>query len=100
MKKLGSGANKKWRLTYHPLVVKKDIPNLDNSVFERVKFSIEDKLLVDPFIFGSPLRGVLKLSWKLRVGDWRVIYDVNGLGVFIWAIGHRRDVYKIASQRL
>ncbi len=32
--------------------------------------------------------------FKLRVGDWRVIYTIENRLIIIQAIGHRREVYK------
>ena len=41
-----------------------------------------------------PMIGVS--SWRLRVGSYRVIYDINDntLVILIIKVGHRRDVYK------
>jgi mRNA interferase RelE/StbE len=36
----------------------------------------------------------LKGYWKLRVGDWRVIYKIEARTVTILRIGHRREVYE------
>ena len=35
-------------------------------------------------------------SWRLRVGDYRVIYDINGgkLLILIIKIAHRKHVYR------
>lgn len=35
-------------------------------------------------------------SYRLRQGDYRIVYTVDdaGLGVAIFKIGHRRDVYR------
>ena len=44
--------------------------------------------------------GVVKLSgregWRIRVGDYRVIYTIDDAKkeVVIYAIGHRREVYR------
>jgi mRNA interferase RelE/StbE len=47
-------------------------------------------------ISAVPLRGNLAGFYKLRVGDWRVIYDIDheGRKIFVHRIGHRRDIYK------
>ncbi len=47
-----------------------------------------------PQEFGEPLRRTLKGYWKLRVGDYRVIYKVIETTVLILRIGHRREVYE------
>ncbi|MDP3996143.1 MAG: hypothetical protein Q8P86_00405 [bacterium] len=61
---------------YHPLVVKKDIPRLDRFSVKNIRRVIEAKLGARPEIYGLPLRGTLKKYWKLRVGDWRVVYEI------------------------
>ena len=44
---------------------------------------------------GKPLVGRLKGLWSLRVGDYRVIYEIeqNKLCIFVIQIGHRKNVY-------
>jgi mRNA-degrading endonuclease RelE of RelBE toxin-antitoxin system len=32
--------------------------------------------------------------FKLRVGDWRVVYTTEGDIIVIQAIGHRKEIYK------
>lgn len=32
-------------------------------------------------------------GWRLRVGDWRVLFDVAGSVITIWRIVHRSDAY-------
>jgi mRNA interferase RelE/StbE len=34
--------------------------------------------------------------WRLRVGDYRVVYTIEGGELVVWvlAAGHRRDVYR------
>lgn len=44
--------------------------------------------------------GVVKLSgrdaWRIRVGDYRVIYTIDDARqqVVVYAIGHRREIYR------
>tara|TARA_Y100000310_G_scaffold302020_1_gene338978 strand:- start:318 stop:584 length:267 start_codon:yes stop_codon:yes gene_type:complete len=53
------------------------------------------KLEHDPEHFGKPLTGNLKGLWSYRIGDFRIIYQIQKLNgiIFIVIIGHRRDVY-------
>lgn len=37
------------------------------------------------------LRGIEGM--RLRVGDWRVLFTVDGDTITIHAVGHRRDIY-------
>lgn len=84
---------------YHPLVVKKDIPRLSSSVSKRIRQAIETKITVSPEIYGLPLRGTLKRYWKLRVGNYRVVYEIVKYQVRILVIVHRKDVYDLARNR-
>lgn len=40
------------------------------------------------------LRG--REAWRIRVGDYRVIYEVHGrvLQVIVLTVGHRREIYR------
>ncbi len=86
-------------IDYHPLVVSHDIPRLDNSIKKKIKLAIEHKLATEPLIYGLPLRATLKPYWKLRVGDYRVVYLVTKTKVRILIIAHRKDVYNLAIKR-
>jgi mRNA interferase RelE/StbE len=46
-------------------------------------------------IVPEPLTGELKGTFKLRIGDWRVVYTVEGKIIVIQFIGHRSEIYKI-----
>jgi mRNA interferase RelE/StbE len=48
-----------------------------------------------PNVSGAkPLRGQLKGQFRLRVGDWRVVFTVAGDAVIVIRIANRRDVYE------
>ncbi|MBX2866750.1 type II toxin-antitoxin system RelE/ParE family toxin [Candidatus Kaiserbacteria bacterium] len=87
-------------VNYHPHVLSHDIPDLSKTIRTRIKKAIEKKLCSHPEIFGEPLRGSLVPLWKLRVGDYRIVYDFKGVTVYIHAIGHRKHIYtRIAPKR-
>ena len=86
-------------ILYHPLVVKKDIPRLSASIAKRVRHTIKAKLSFRPEVFGLPLRGTLKKYWKLRIGDYRIVYEIRDRQVFILVIANRKDVYELATKR-
>lgn len=87
-------------ILYHPRVIKRDIPTLDSVYSKKIKKAIEEKLTTNPETYGLPLRATLKQYWKLRVGDFRVIYMISAGTVYIAVIGHRKEVYKIAEDRI
>ena len=80
-------------LQYHSAVVTEDIPRLGASDKRRIQQAIEQKLTTYPEQFGKPLRRSLKGYCKLRVGDFRVIFRIEGTAVKILAIKHRSVVY-------
>ena len=92
-----SGGN--WKILYHPAVVKKDISKLGKPEAQRIELAIEQKLSVNPLIYGIPLRGTLKQFWKLRVGVWRIVFTIVDKEVHILVIAHRRESYEVAEGR-
>lgn len=85
---------KKWQIDYAESALS-DIRKLDGSVKKLIKKAIEDKLMSDPLTFGLPLRANLANLFKLRVGSYRIIYQIKKteVVVLVVAVGHRRDVY-------
>ena len=51
--------------------------------------------LGNPRLKGKPLKGHLGEFWCYRVGDYRIICDIQDdkLVVLVLRIGHRREVY-------
>jgi mRNA interferase RelE/StbE len=85
---------------YHPEVVSEDLPAIAKSIRTRIKKAIDTKLCTHPETFGTPLRGSLVPLWKLRVGDYRIVYNLKDAKVYIHAIGHRKHIYsRIANNR-
>ncbi len=76
---------------FHP-AVKEDAAVLTKTMRERIRSAIETRLVEDPSRYGKPLRGTLAGYWKLRVGDWRVVYEIIGSEVIVLAIQHRSRV--------
>jgi len=86
-------------VTYHPRVVD-DLDLLPRTWQKRVMATIDRKLTNDPTSFGKPLRHALRNYYSLRVGEYRVIYIVHKDDVLIVLVGHRKDVYDEAVQRV
>jgi mRNA interferase RelE/StbE len=66
---------------------------LDNTEKKRIGKKIES-LKENPHA-GIPLTGNLAGLWKLRIGDYRAVYQVknNELIILILKLGHRKNVY-------
>jgi mRNA interferase RelE/StbE len=78
--------------------VQRTIRKLDPQVRKRIRDFIEGRVaaLDDPRTLGKPLRGQLATLWGYRVGDYRIIYEIQDerLVILVVNIGHRREVYR------
>jgi mRNA interferase RelE/StbE len=50
----------------------------------------------DPRQWGRPLQGEKRGLWRYRVGDYRLICDIQDekITVIVLEVGHRKDVYR------
>jgi mRNA interferase RelE/StbE len=93
----------KWKIIYHK-DVDDDLKSVGPSAAKRIIKTINQKLTSEPEKFGAPLAHHLRDFRKLRIGDFRVVYQVfeQKVIVFVLAVGPRRDkeIYQAASHRL
>jgi len=92
-----------YQLRYHPLILKEDFKRIDRSQQQRLLRTIEKKLTARPDQHGRPLQSPLHGYWKLKVGNYRVVYriDRHQVTVYLLAVGFRRnqEIYITALQR-
>jgi len=74
---------------------RKDLARLQPSTVSRLVEAIE-YLADDPHPQGSKKLKGFEYRYRIRVGDYRVIYEIRNaiLTVFIIRIGHRKDIYR------
>ena len=89
-----------FELRYHPDVKTVDIPQLDAKLKTRIKHTIEMRLTTEPQKYGSPMRKTLHGYWKLRAGDYRIVFKIVGAEVWVLGIIHRKKVYEAIDKRL
>ena len=89
-----------FKIIYESRVIEDDIKRLSQRDKEQIRRAVEEKLTSSPEIFGKPLRHSLKGRRKLRVGDYRVIFVIEGNEVKVLAIGHRSDIYRWFGRKL
>lgn len=73
---------------------KRDLKRLPAEAVRRVASAIDD-LAEEPRPHGSAkLQGATDL-YRIRIGDYRVIYQIHDrqLRILIVRVGHRRDIY-------
>jgi mRNA interferase RelE/StbE len=88
-----------YNLIYHADVKKVDLPKIDNKNKAMIKRAIEERLTAQPEIYGKPLQRTLKGYWRLRVGDYRVVFKISGNEILILGIMDRKSVYPLIKKR-
>ena len=89
-----------YEIIYHEAVVR-DLKKITKADREKIRKSIEKKLMINPLLFGEPLRSNLVGYRKLRVGEYRIVYHVmNDNTLIVIIIVHRRNVYDFVKKRL
>lgn len=87
-----------WRIEFDDKA-KKDLAALDKAVAKRITAFLRERVLGldDPRSIGEALKGSkLGAFWKYRVGDWRIIANIEdgALLILVVRIGNRREVYR------
>ena len=88
-----------YNLIYHADVKKVDLSKIDNKDKAMIKRAIEERLASHPEVYGKPLQRTLKGYWKLRVGNYRIVFKISGNEIFILGIMDRRSIYSQIKKR-
>lgn len=82
-----------WAIKFHPLVLREDFKKVDSENQRQILRQIVKKLSINPEAYGKALSGELRGYWRLRIGDFRVIYRIlkDKVEVLVVKIGIRRD---------
>lgn len=70
----------------------RDLRKIPPSLRRRIESAIE-KLKQDPFC-GRTLEAVAIGRWRVRIGDYRIRYDVIGNDVVLHCVRHRKEIYR------
>ncbi|OAG27783.1 hypothetical protein TH606_05215 [Thermodesulfatator autotrophicus] len=67
-------------------------PEIKNRIRQRIEWLAENLDLIRPL----PLKGKFKSFYKFRVGDYRIIYEIDreNFLIIVHLVGHRRDIYR------
>jgi mRNA interferase RelE/StbE len=67
---------------------------LDSTIKIRIEAAL-DQLARDPLGLRNQIKRLQgDPAMRLRVGDWRIIFDASPDEIIVLAIAHRRDVYR------
>jgi len=81
---------------YKILITKRAIKDLE-KINIKTKSRIRDKiklLLNDPIGNSKKLSTPIIGTYRFRVGDYRIIFDIDDDKVIVLRIGHRKDIYR------
>ena len=75
----------------------KQLKKLDKQTSRIIKNWVIKNLVDcdDPRVHGKPLKGKLAGIWRYRVGDYRILAEIqdNRLVLILIDVGHRKDIY-------
>ncbi len=85
-----------WKVEFDPAATR-ELDKLDPQVAQRILSFLQNRLaqLDDPRSIGDALQGSrLGMFWKYRVGDYRIIANIEdgNLRILVVKIGNRREV--------
>ena len=70
-----------------------DLQKLDKPIAKRILTKISWFSQHFNNITPEPLSGEMAGTFKVRVGDWRIVYTIEKDVIVIQAVGHRREIY-------
>ena len=83
-----------YAIQFKPLALRQ-LEKLPHDIQKKLAAKIE-VLRDDPFPAGCKKLAGLPDTWRIRAGDYRVVYQVHRgiLLVLVLTVGHRKDVYR------
>lgn len=87
-----------WRIEFEDAALK-ELAKLDKPVARRILAFLRERVAVldDPRGIGEALKGSkLGEFWKYRVGDYRIITNIEDgvMRILVLKVGNRREVYR------
>lgn len=77
-------------------LAEEDLARLDKTIAQQIANKIDWLSQNIASIIPTPLKGQFKGKYKLRVGDWRIVYSFEHVShvITIYTVKHRSEVYK------
>lgn len=76
---------------------KKSLRKLNKVIVSKIltKFESDLNKYSDPRQFGKTLKGEFSNFWRYRVGDYRIVCDIQDkiLTIIVIRVGHRKNIY-------
>ncbi len=76
----------------------KDLTKIDKALAKRITAFLRERISVmdNPRSIGEPLKSSKGDLWRYRLGDYRIICEINDntVCILVVKIGNRREVYR------
>lgn len=71
--------------------LKKLPPNIQKRIINKLEFFLTS---AEPITYADRLINSELGQYRFRIGDYRVIFDIEGETIIILSLGHRKEIYK------
>ncbi len=86
-----------WKVEFHPHALK-ELTRLDRLAQKKILRFLRERIRTeeDPRRLGGPLHGTKKDLWKYRIGDYRLICNIQDdkILILVLRVGHRSQIYR------
>ena len=82
----------KYRLVYTRRA-ERDIKKLESDTKDRIGKALL-RYSEEPLKFAEKLSDPILGEYRFRIGDYRVIFDIERNEIVVLRVGHRREIYK------
>jgi mRNA interferase RelE/StbE len=82
----------KYRLVYTHRAAR-DISGLEANVQKRIGKAL-NRYVEEPLQYASKLTDAALGTYRFRIGDYRVVFDIEDESIVVLRAGHRRDIYR------
>jgi len=81
-----------YKLVYTQRAIK-DIRKLEPRIKKRIGRAMV-RYEEDPLKYAEKLIDPRLGTYRFRIGDYRVVFDLKGNEIIVLRVGHRKDIYK------
>jgi mRNA interferase RelE/StbE len=71
----------------------KDLKNINKTTKKRIGAKLQD-FSEEPLKYARKLSDPRIGSYRFKIGDYRIIFDIDDDNIVILRIGHRKNIYK------
>jgi mRNA interferase RelE/StbE len=72
---------------------KRDLKSFDKSLQNRIVNKLKE-YSSDPYKYARKLTDISIGSYRFRIGDYRIAFDIEKEDIIILRIRHRKDIYR------